>query len=82
MNSLFYCGVERKEIINNFIEKDSKWQAEVLKKEIASLREFNDEKTREAQELRTKLDDAYTRIQEMALEQAKASTPRVIETAK
>ena len=21
MNSLFYCGVERKEIINNFIEK-------------------------------------------------------------
>ena len=64
------------------IEKDSKWQAEVLKKEIASLREFNDEKTREAQELRTKLDDAYTRIQEMALEQAKASTPRVIETVK
>lgn len=64
------------------IEKDSKWQAEILKKEIASLKEFNDEKVREAQELRTKLDDAYTRIQEMALEQAKASAPRVIETAK
>ena len=28
MNSLFYCGVERKEIINNFIEKLDRYSEE------------------------------------------------------
>lgn len=36
----------------------------------------------ETAELRSKLDNAYTRIQEMAIEQSKASTPRLVETTK
>ena len=31
MNSLFYCGVERKEIINDFIEKMDMYSEEMSK---------------------------------------------------
>lgn len=62
------------------VKRDAEWQTQVLEKEISSLRTANDEKIRETAELRAKLDDAYTRIQEMALEQAKASSPRIIES--
>ena len=34
----------------------------------------------EIKELRAKLDSAYTRIQEMAIEQSKSAAPRIIES--
>ena len=64
------------------IKKDAEWQDEIAKREIASLKAALKAKEEEAAELRSKLDNAYTRIQEMAIEQSKASTPRLVETTK
>ena len=64
------------------IKKDAEWQDEIAKREIASLKAALIAKEEEVTELRSKLDNAYTRIQEMAIEQSKASTPRLVETTK
>ena len=64
------------------IKKDAEWQDEIAKREIASLKAALIAKEEEVTELRSKLDNAYTRIQEMAIEQSKASTPRLVEATK
>lgn len=64
------------------IKKDAEWQAEMSKQEIDTLKASLNAKEQETAELRAKLDDAYTRIQQMAIEQSKASSPRLVETTK
>lgn len=64
------------------VKKDAEWQEQISQNEIKSLKAALVAKEQEAMELRGKLDNAYTRIQEMAIEQSKAATPRLVETAK
>ena len=62
------------------IKKDAEWKAELDKSKIEALNQTLLTKEEEAKELRAKLDSAYTRIQEMAIEQSKNAAPRIIES--
>ena len=64
----------------NAIKKDADWEAELAKSKIEALNKALLAKEDEAKELRAKLDSAYTRIQEMAIEQSKSAAPRIIES--
>ena len=64
----------------NAIKKDADWEAELAKSKIEALNKAILAKEDEAKELRAKLDSAYTRIQEMAIEQSKSAAPRIIES--
>lgn len=61
------------------IQKDAKWEKEILEREIKSLKASLESKSAECDTLSKKLDEAYGRIQNMAIEQSKASTPRILD---
>jgi hypothetical protein len=63
------------------IEKEAKWQKEMSDKEIMSLRTALANSELKVESLQTKLDDAYARLNEVALVSAKNSGVRMMETS-
>lgn len=61
------------------VKKDAEWQQKIADEKIASLEKASSSKDYEIESLKEKLDEAYGRIQQMAIEQSKSSTPRVVE---
>lgn len=63
----------------NSVQKEAEWQRKMDQEKIDSLNGALNSKDAEIKDLKTKLDEAYGRIQEMAIEQSKSSNPRIIE---
>lgn len=68
-------------IVKSYMEKDYKAQLERKDDKIVALEESLDETRKSNITLQSKLDAAYTRIQEMAIESAKNSGTRIVESA-
>lgn len=68
-------------IVKSYMEKDYKTQLERKDDKIVALEESLDETRKSNITLQSKLDAAYTRIQEMAIESAKNSGTRIVESA-